>query len=389
MGRLWGYDMWGIRVTFWGILFTLSILCSIQVQAQRAFIFDWDGTVVEDRADLGGNHDTTYRLFRINYRGTTFQPDIVGPNEIDISHADWEKLTTPTYDPITKHPKYPLMLARGEGQLGSIASYTLSDGRVFVPGYYRIINPDTFVKYSESRTGENYFEKSFAEAFEKTKRGEGRIQGDAFEAFYRLVNNPETRKAVYVISARGHSFSEVLEKLKNDRDVRGLIRSDVSNADLESLAKRHIMMMRPEYQHFDNDMNHGSIKKLKANVILEIATGLVNVNPSRYVEMLDSAGEKQIKGVEIVYYEDRYEYLETVVTEIKDLVHRKKFLKFTVHNMGREEDVRLSERPRSYVLTPYSSERLLTAEELIQMDRISALPVSGGVSCKGYFGGVL
>lgn len=379
--------MWGIRVTYWGFLF--FILCSYPAFAQRAFIFDWDGTVVEDRADLGGNHDTTYRLFRINYRGTTFQPDIVGPPEIDISHSDWEKLTTPTYDPITKYPKYPLILARGEGQLGSIASYTLSDGRVFVPGYYRIINPDTFVKYSESRTGENYFERSFAEAFEKTKRGDGRIQGDAFEAFYKLVNNPETRRFVYIISARGHSFEEIFEKLKNDRDVRGLIRSDVSDADLQALAKRHIMMMRPEYQHFDNDMSHGSIRKLKANVILEIATGLVNVNPSRYIDMLDSAGEKRSKGVEIVYYEDRYDYLETVVAEMRDLVHRRRFLKFVVHNMGREADVLLSERPRSYVLTPYSSERFLTSEELLQMNQLSALPVSGGISCRSYFGGGL
>ncbi len=383
---------------FFRFVLFLFLICGFnQGFAQRAYIFDYDGTIVEDRIDLGGNHKTTYRIFRINYRGSTFQSEIQGPAYIDISHADWEKFTTPKYDPITKHPQYPLWLARGEGKLGSIDPYTLTDGRVITPGHYTILSPDTFVKYNENPGGENYFETSFAEAVKQTRKRQGRVQGEAFHTFYELINNPETIGGVYVISARGHSFNEILEKLKNDRDKRKLISKHVTDTDLESLARRHIMMMRQEYHHFDNGMGQVEVKVQKANYIAEIAKALLQVNPADYVTMLDSSGQKTVRGVEIVYFEDRYEYIESVVGELQDIVNRRRNLKVVIHNAGRLEDVERSERPKTYVLTPFSTERELAGREireevalksLFQHMRVPPKRASRNrLTCSKYFGG--
>ncbi len=383
-------------------LFLFFLLISLSFEqgfSQRAYIFDYDGTIVEDRADLGGNHKTTYRLFRINYRGSTFQSEIQGPAFIDVSHADWEKLTTPKYDPITKHPQYPLLLARGEGKLGSTTPYRLTDGRFFIPGHYTIMSPDTFIKYNENPGGENYFETAFSEAVKQTRKRQGRVQGEAFHTFYELVNNPETIAGVYVISARGHSFEEIFEKLKNDRDKRKLIQKHVTNTDLESLARRHIMMMRQEYHHFDNGMGQVETRVQKANFIAEIAKALLHVNPADYVTMLDSSGERTIRGIEIVYFEDRYEYIEEVVRELQDIVNRRKNLKVVVHNAGRAEDIERSERPKTYVLTPFSTERELTDREVREETALKSLFQHMRVSpkksrsktvktCSRYFGGV-
>ncbi len=372
-------------------------MLSHDAYAQRAYVFDYDSTIVEDRADKNGIHETAYRLFRINYRGSTFQSPITGPKYIDVSHADYEALTKRKYDPITKHPQNPNFLARAEGKLGDLTPYKLQDGRTFVPGHYMIMGPDTYEMYNEAPEGRNYLEESFAAAYKKQKRGKGTLKGEAFDLYYSLINNPETIKNVFVVSSRGHSYEEVLEKLKNDRNKRKLIESHVTDADLENLAKRHVMLMRQEYQQFDNSMGVPSVAVLKGEYIAEIAKALINMNPADYVMQLDSSGEKNSLGVELFFAEDRYEYIEAVVERLQELVNRRKILKVVIYNAGREEDIELSERAKAYVLTPFSRERILTDQEMKEEFALGTLfgkikkpkksRVSAITKCGRYFGG--
>lgn len=340
------------------IIIAFTTLFSAQAAfAARAYIFDYDGNIVEDRKELGGIHKTLYRLFRVHYRTTMVQPEAIGSEVIDISHYDYENLTRVTYEPITRYPRPSLMLSRGEGQVGSLSEYTLEDGRVIVPGYYRIDPYQTYFRYNESLDGRNYFEESFAEAFALSRKGKGILEGPMFDLFYSLINNPETRPYVWVMSSRGHSQKEIIEKLKNDRDKRKLIAADVTDAEIESLAKRHLMLMRPEYQHYDNSMGVPRISVLKGKIAAEIALRVSVANPKNFRTILHPSGERPATIGEVFFSDDRFEYLEAVHNEFRNLAGRRLPVKFMIFNSGRPHEIELSERPRSYVLTSHSDVR--------------------------------
>ena len=347
------------------ILF-LSIAVQANLKKAELYIFDWDGTVVEDRNVYKGAHQVPFVLFRINYKGTAYQPDILGPDEIEISYNDYERLTRGTYDPITREHIDPLLLARGEGKLGSIQEFTLEDGRKIIPGFYYLDPTDSYRYFRESKDV-NYYDYFFQKAYKahKKSKGEMSIKGEAFDLYYKLINNPETINSVYVLTARAHSQAEVFAKLKNDRDQRKLIAKTVSDDELRSLAQRHYMLMRPEFLHYHNRMGVPSLSALKAGVISDLALALLRSHPTKYVERLHPNGEFFSKGVNLVLLEDRYENLKAMHESLQDIVNRHYgLLKVTVHNAGRPEDIELLEKPKTYVMTAYNHERELASEEI-------------------------
>lgn len=347
------------------LIFLIASLFFSFSHASRVFIFDYDSTIVEDRSDLGGVHITPYTLFRVHFNTVSIQPEIDGPETIEISHLDYERLTRPIrYDQLTKAPQEPVLLAPQDGRVGSLKPFQLTDGRVIVPGHYRIDPHLTFSRFNEAPHGQNHLEKHFAEGFARAQRGEGRLAADFFGLLYHLINNPETRKDVYVVSSRGHSTAEISEKLKRDRDQRRLIAADVTDEELLGLANRSLMLMRPEHQSKLQYLGPSQMGALKAATVKDIALALVRANPNSYVEHLSPSGQDTERGTELYFFEDRYDYLEAVRKELQDLVNRRiGGLKVFMFNSGRDEDVFVSEKPRAYILTPYGLEREIHRKE--------------------------
>ena len=342
-------------------LFTVAVLlltCSIDANAQIEInMFDFDGTLVENRQVRDGTFNTDVLIYRNEQRLNLLQPQAQGPKVLAISFQDYHRISE--------------YLGSGEGRPGSVSrEVELRDGRRIRPGEYYIRYPDSYEYFRESSDGRNHLLESFkaAEAL-----GDSRWKGPVWETFQRLCETLEGARTISIITARGHSAAE-WQSLFDYWAEKGLIK-------FKPAAKYVYGMSRPEYDRYSGsggavgaDLSDVSVRK--ATLIEEILLKLGRVDiPTGLLH-------------NVRYFEDESRNLNRVAEVFKKIAFGNHVrVRMTLVNAGLKSEIRSSTRPEVSYIEPQSSVfKSVSRENLLELgSSAKSTPIR---TCEGLFLGV-
>lgn len=327
--------------------FITVLLLSLEVMAQvEMSLFDFDGTLVENRQARDGTMNPPVILFRNDQRLNLIQSEATGPRQIFISQQDLHKISE--------------FLGTGEGRPGAVnREVELADGTKIKPGEYYIRLPDSFQYFREGPPGQNFLLLSFRDAFEKGARGAWK--GPMWDIFAGLCETEKGAESVGIITARGHSRQE-WDELFDYMKTKGLIR-------FKPNVRRVFSMSRSEFDRysggggaFGRDQADMSVRK--ANLIDEMLTQLVRVN------LPD--GELH----SFMYADDEPAILERVAGVFRKIAFGSHTpVRMTLANSGLKSQIRASALPEFAVIEPNDSvfrtghrEALLPKAAMIKAD---------------------
>lgn len=226
-------------------------------------IFDFDGTLVENRQVREGTFNPKVVLYRIEQRLNLIQTEAQGPKSITITYQDLHKISE--------------YLGAGEGQPGSVKrEVELSDGTRIRPGEYYLRLPDSFQFFREAPLGSkrNYLLETMIEA--EAKGPEGQWKGPLWQLFSELTQTKEGAERIAIITARGHSrteWTEFLDYMVKKKHIK-----------FKPSLDRIYNVTRPEFDRYNGAGGaHGGelvdIPARKANLVREILNSLGRVDP--------------------------------------------------------------------------------------------------------------
>ena len=135
-------------ITVIGLLLTISVHARAQIEIN---MFDFDGTLVENRQSRDGTFNSTVLLYRNEQRLNLLQPLAVGPKILAITQQDLHRISE--------------YLGSGEGRPGSVSrEVELQDGQRIRPGEYYLRYPDSYEYFREGTEGRNHLLSSFITA---------------------------------------------------------------------------------------------------------------------------------------------------------------------------------------------------------------------------------
>ncbi|CAN5713907.1 hypothetical protein BH10BDE1_BH10BDE1_03540 [soil metagenome] len=321
-------------------LFALTCVLSAPAHAQTPItinVFDFDGTVVEDRQIRDGAFNPEFILFRNNTRLNLFQEVASGPEQISVTHQDLEKMK--------------VYLAQSEGRPGAVGRVVkLANGESIKPGEYYLRMPDSFRNFREGAPGDNRLLHQFQNAERVATETGKTFKGPAWDYFVHLCQTEEGARTVAISTARGHSEREWRE-LFDHMQKQGLIK-------FKPAAKRVFNMMRPEFDRFSG---HGgalgadpwNIPQRKAMHFREILLVLRNVAlPAK------STGEPRVLH-DVRFFENSPENLAAIQRVTREIIFADASpSRVTLVNVGLTTDIREARemgRPEVAILEPGSA----------------------------------
>ena len=217
-----------------GLQLLVALMCAFSATAYAQVIiniFDFDGTLMEDRQVRDGAFNPEFVLFRNNTRINLFQDVPTGPEAITVTHQDLEKMKP--------------YLAQGEGRPGAMGrTVKLANGTDIKPGEYYLRNPDSFKYFREAPVGENYLLKQFKDA-EQVASATGKTwKGPAWKYFVHLCETPKGARTIAISTARGHAVEREWLELFDYMQSKNYIK-------FKPNTRRVFGMMRPEFDRYN------------------------------------------------------------------------------------------------------------------------------------------
>lgn len=336
--RLFGLRLFGLQLFGVLTLLTLTLAFAPKAYSQITInIFDFDGTLVEDRQSRDGAFNPNFILFRNNTRLNLLQEVAVGPEVVEVGQQDLEKIKP--------------YLAAGEGRPGAIGrTAKLESGLQIKPGEYFLRNPDSFKFFREAPAGENYLLQQFQAAEHLARESGQKLFGPAWAYFVELCKTPEGARTIAISTARGHSEREWAEFF--DHLVKeGYI-------EHKPATRRIFNMTRPEFDRF-NGMGGAlggdpwNIPERKSGHFGEILLDLRNVPVPEA-----RPGEARILH-DVRFFENSPENLEALQRVSRRIIFADASpTRVTLINVGLTTDVREARergRPEVAVLEPGSA----------------------------------
>lgn len=219
-------------------IFYIIVLFSYCTQAKVVGLFDFDGTLVEDRGP-GATWVTPWVLKRLEQLHTGFQQLPNRPVEVTLSdpqQIDYYNRRYGTQFPLNSSVRVSLSLpdqihvsydeyhrleadlAKGEAVFGGLRAVLLNPDPLLpdrelliVPGYYRSF--DLTFKYYRESTGlraKNYIRADLLQARERTRLlgDDSHWQGYAFPLFQAFMANEISVSNVQIFTSRGHKQTD-------------------------------------------------------------------------------------------------------------------------------------------------------------------------------------
>lgn len=327
----------------WLLGFLMLGASSSGVWAETIVLFDFDGVIVETRADrLEGavGFPTRFKLFRNFKRATPLQPVPEGPEVVWATAAELEAMQ---FD-----------LSRGDGKPGSLSKeFQLSSGVKIIPGEYHLRTPDSYEEFHEGRGGRNHLLEAFQLA-EKTDPSGKTWKGPAWESMVMLLSTVETARTFGLLSARGHSRDEWAQfffYLKKKGYIKFLPEMD------------HVFSVsRPEFDRFDTHYN--SVHQ-KRNLLEQFSLQLAR-KPLTHLDLRkDSEGRGYQESHYLIFVDDRPEIIEAVAHLFRTLATGRIVpVKFGLFNAGTAEEVKALGRPQFTIVTSYGQYRPALPDEI-------------------------
>lgn len=310
-------------------------------------IFDFDGTLVENRQVREGTFNPKVVLYRIEQRLNLIQTEAQGPKSITITYQDLHK--------ISEH------LGAGEGQPGAVKrEVELSDGSRIRPGEYYLRLPDSYQFFREAPQGSkrNYLLETMIEA--EAKGPEGQWKGPLWQLFSALTDTKEGAERIAIITARGHSrteWTEFLDYMVKKKHIR-----------FKPSLDRIYNVTRPEFDRYSGAGGaHGGdlvdIPARKANLVREILYSLGRVDP----------GPGQLHSV--LFTDDEARNFDRVAEVFRDVAFAARApVRMILANAGLESQVRESDHYRFSSIEPSGSFKSLTNIENLFAARGVSVP---------------
>ncbi len=315
-----------IRVS--GILMVVVTTAAFVIEANAQIeinIFDFDGTLVENRQSRDGSFNSKILIYRNDQRLNLLQEQAAGPKVVTISQQDLHR--------IGEH------LASGEGRPGSVGrEVELQDGTRIRPGDYYLRYPDSYEYFREATDGRNHLLESFKEA---EARSPIQWKGPAWEAFEELCKTAEGARSISILTARGHSAAE-WQALFDYWAEKGLIK-------FKPATKYVYAMSRPEFDRFGGGGgavggDSSDVSSRKSGLIEEILIklGRVDLPPG----LLHN----------VRFFEDEVRNLNRVAAVFQKIAFGNHVpVRMTLVNTGLKTEIRASSRPEISYIEPQSS----------------------------------
>lgn len=332
-----------MRVLGWlvfGVLFFVGFVQSSF--ADRYYLFDLHGTLLNTTESRGGSFRSTYKLFRVDHRANVLQPIADGPREIEVSIEELENI-------------FPY-LSQGDNRPGSMNYFKLGDGTLIRPGEYRLDLTHSFVHFRTPKEGDadyghNYLLEDLEAAIERDGIG---WQGPHWEDFVRLVN--EHPEQVGIITSSGYEASDW-------------------DAFFTYLIEEGHIQERPNPHHihnislrtYDTLSLHGNSATQKSELLRKFVKALSRKRPQADADSVlnpDATGYGAYHT--IVFYDDNQQTLERVYQTMSEVVSsRIADVKIVIVNAGSNREVEQSGRPRAYVIRSNGKFREARNEEIL------------------------
>lgn len=364
-------------LTLFALSLTVSAFSSLfsysQAFAQtpiKYYIFDFDGTLAEDRQVRGGSFNPKFIIYRNNQRLNLLQDIATGPEELLITAQDLRL--------IKDH------LGNGEGRPGTVGRKAeLQDGTKIQPADYYLRYPDSLRYFREStKPGENHLLATFIEAekdvakkdTDTSKRGI-KWQGPLWGMFVSLCETQAGADSVGIITARGHSrqeWNELFDYWLKKRYIR--FKPDID---------RVYNVTRPEFDFYSNHggahgMDAVNVPERKAMILQEIIMDMKRVNPG--------AGQKH----ELYFAEDNQENLNRVAKLFRHVAYGNYApVRMVLINAGLTTEIRESERPEVSYIEANSKTFVSMPREQFFVPVTKQTAVSKARSCEALFSGSL
>lgn len=305
--------------------------------AKVIILTDFDNTFVEGRRELGGGFPTKIRIFRVNSQMISKDPTPVGPDEIDLSNDDLERVS-----------KY---LAPSGARAGAIRKeMTLENGQKFYPADYALKIPDSYIRYGALPNTEDG-----RWLIEDLKSAGTQWKGPFFEVIEQFLASEEGAQSIGLLTARGHSrevWHDFFSYLRDQGEIGFL-------PDPQNYHSVGISANQDEYAHIQGIANR------KVAVLRNYALQLANVPLSDQNEILSPDGKGTERMHLLVFADDHPENLEKALELFQTLMIQMRVpVKFALFNAGLDSQVRESRRPRFMVVKSDGSVRSLRKGEL-------------------------
>lgn len=197
------------------IFFPLLIFITSPSYAKYKYIFDFDGTLVDD-GRLESSWKTPWVLKKVDQLSSSTQINKAlraMPDTIEVSFAEYINLLSQG------------LWANGNGSLGSYSEVSLPQDpfltrpKNIIPGYYHV-DSETFKFYRTDLSGIDYPLKNYIEAKERIKRfrlNSLDFSGPAFNVFQQAMSETSTVGDVHIFTARDQGLHLLFEELQKDK----------------------------------------------------------------------------------------------------------------------------------------------------------------------------
>ncbi len=314
----------GIAAAILGVLGTSS-----PVHARTFLLLDADDTIFESRIERGGVFSTPIRVFRVDERTNTLQPIARGPETVDLSAQDYERLQ--------------FLLTREDGIPGSQQSFKLESGATIIPAEYRLIAPQSYIFFNEGMDGTNHLLARFKLAEKQASAEEGKtFKGPLWDLMISCLNDADCAPGFGVVTARGHSRAEWAEFFQYLKD-HGYIKYLPDERLIHNVA-------RPEYDRFGR-----SITSRKLGLVSEYATLLERSPYSANDLRLNATGDSTALSHYLVYGDDHTDIVEGMTERFRSLAMARRgpyTVKFGIVLGGNAKEVRDTGRPQFAIVQP-------------------------------------
>lgn len=314
-----------MKFRFYGYVGLILLVFAAKARAQiEVNIFDFDGTLLENRQIREGTFNPKFILYRNEQRLNLLQIQASGPKTVHVTEQDLYK--------------FRAHLALGEGQPGTVGrEYELLDGTKIKPGEYYVRYPDSLAYFREG-TDRNHLLDAFIQA--ETKSPEGRWKGPLWNDFAELASTEDGAKTISILTARGHSskeWEELFDYLIERKHIK-------FKPDL----RRIFNVTRPE---FDKYSNHGGaagqdpvdVPNRKANIVYEILMKLART----------PTGSSKLHTVRVA--DDDLTNLQRIASVFQKVAFGNQSpVRMILINAGLSTQIRSSGRPEFSVIEPGS-----------------------------------
>ena len=331
------------------------LLLGLLASAADFYVFDFDGTLVETRAQYQGTFRTPVVLSRRDGRTTAIEPLAEGPEQILIFPDELNRIRSslaPSNETtgdrsfkahLRSSPKNSAVYYYVDEKSGE----NVEKGISIFPGDY----------YFDERIALKYFADPDPRALVSTllqaQQLEGQWKGPYFSLFAQVMADSQRAQNAIILSSRGHpteTWNGFFRTLQRQKEIAS-----------SPNPKHVIAAARPEYEVYGK-----KVRDRKPEILYKMIVDDLERTPLSDADIrLNSDGEKKDRLHLLVIAEDNPEDLDSILEKVQRAVlGRYVPFKLVVLNAGNDKQVSDSGRPRMSVMKRDGSFRKLTKEEL-------------------------